>query len=64
MNQVTAATNVAADTTLALQTTQTNVEDVDIAQATINFQTTTTAYQSALMAVSKTSQQSLLNFLS
>ena len=63
MNQITAATNVSKDTTLALQTVQTNIEDVDIAQATINLQTQNTAYQAALTAVAKTSQQSLLDYL-
>jgi flagellar hook-associated protein 3 FlgL len=64
MNQITAATNVAQDSTLALQKVQSDVEDVDIAEATITLQTQNTAYQAALMAVSKTSQQSLLDFLS
>lgn len=64
MNQITQASNVASASQLALQTTQSNVEDVDVAQATINLQTQTNAYQAALMAVSKTSQRSLLDFLS
>lgn len=64
MNQINGAVNVAQDSTLALQKVQSDVEDVDVAEATINMQTQTNAYQAALMAVSKTSQQSLLDFLS
>lgn len=63
MNQINGAVNVAQDNTLALQKVQSDVEDVDIAEATITMQTQTNAYQAALMAVSKTSQQSLLDFL-
>lgn len=64
MNQINSAVSVSQDSTLALQKTQSDVEDVDVAQATINLQTQSTAYQAALMAVSKTSQRSLLDFLS
>lgn len=64
MNQITGAVAVSQDTVLALQKVKTNVEDVDIAEATITMQSAATAYQAALMAVSKTTQQSLLNFLS
>ncbi|WP_017935773.1 flagellar hook-associated protein FlgL [Nocardioides sp. Iso805N] len=63
MNQITAASNVAGDNKLALQTVQSNVEDIDIAEATINLETQTTAYNAALAAISKTSQQSLLDYL-
>lgn len=64
MNQINQASNVASASQLALQKTQSDVEDVDVAEATIEMQTQTNAYQAALMAVSKTSQQSLLDFLS
>jgi flagellar hook-associated protein 3 FlgL len=64
MNQINGAVSISQDTVLSLQKVKTNVEDVDIAEATINMQSMTTAYQAALMAVAKTSQQSLLNFLS
>jgi flagellar hook-associated protein 3 FlgL len=64
MNQINQASTVASATQLALQKTQSDVEDVDVAQATIELQTQTNAYQAALMAVSKTSQRSLLDFLS
>jgi flagellar hook-associated protein 3 FlgL len=63
-NRINSALSVSQDATLALQKVKSNAEDVDIAEATINMQTQTTAYQAALMAVSKTSQQSLLDFLS
>ena len=64
MNQINSAVSVSQDTTLALQKVKSDVEDVDVAEATITMQSMTTAYQAALMAVSKTSSQSLLNFLS
>lgn len=64
MNQINAAVSVSTDSTLNLQKVKSDVEDIDIAEATINMQTQTNAYQAALMAVSKTSQQSLLDFLS
>lgn len=64
MNQITQASNVASANQLAMQKTQSDVEDVDVAEATITLQTQTNAYQAALMAVSKTSQRSLLDFLS
>jgi len=63
-NQINTAVNVAQDSTLALQKVQSDAEDIDVAEATINLQTQSNAYQAALMAVSKTSQQSLLDFLS
>jgi flagellar hook-associated protein 3 FlgL len=47
-----------------MQKAQSDAEDVDVAEATINLQTQSNAYQAALMAVSKTSQRSLLDFLS
>jgi flagellar hook-associated protein 3 FlgL len=64
MKQIATASNVSQDTTLALQKVKSDVEDVDVAEATINMQSTTAAYQAALMAVGKSTQQSLLDFLS
>jgi flagellar hook-associated protein 3 FlgL len=64
MNQITQASNVASANQLAMQKAQSDAEDVDVAEATINLQTQSNAYQAALMAVSKTSQRSLLDFLS
>ena len=63
MKQLDTATNVSMDTTLALQKVKSDVEDVDVAEATINMQSMTAAYQAALMAVGKSTQQSLLDFL-
>ncbi|MGZ4475524.1 MAG: flagellin N-terminal helical domain-containing protein [Nocardioides sp.] len=64
MKQIDTASGISQDTTLALQKVKSDVEDVDIAEATINMQSMTAAYQAALMAVGKSTQQSLLNFLS
>lgn len=64
MNQINQASTVASANQLAMQKTQSDVEDVDVAEAVINMQTQSNAYQAALMAVGKTSQQSLLDFLS
>lgn len=64
MNQINQANNVASANQLAMQKTQSDVEDVDVAEATITLQTQSNAYQAALMAVAKTSQRSLLDFLS
>lgn len=62
-NQISTANDTAAAAVLSLQKTQSNAEDVDIAQATINVATQQTAYQAALAATSKTIQPSLLDFL-
>jgi len=62
-NQISGASDSAGATTLALQKTQSDVADVDIAEATINVATQQTAYQAALAATSKTMQPSLLDFL-
>jgi len=64
MNQINQASSVSSANQLAMQKTQSDVEDVDVAEATITLQNQTNAYQAALMAVSKTSQRSLLDFLS
>lgn len=63
MKQLDTATSVSQDTTLALQKVKSDVEDVDVAEATITMQSMTAAYQAALMAVGKSTQQSLLDFL-
>lgn len=62
-NEISTASANASSAVLSLQTTQSNVEDVDIAESTINVETQQTAYQAALAATSKTIQQSLLDFL-
>lgn len=62
-NQISTANDTASATVLSLQKTQSDVEDVDIAQATISVATQQTAYQAALAATSKTMQPSLLDFL-
>jgi flagellar hook-associated protein 3 FlgL len=62
-NQIATANDTAAAAVLSLQKTQSDAEDVDIAQATINVATQQTAYQAALAATSKTIQPSLLDFL-
>ena len=63
MKQIDTAVSVSQDTTLALQKAKSDVEDVDVAEATITMQSMTAAYQAALMAVGKSTQQSLLDFL-
>ena len=63
MKQLDTATGISQDTTLALQKVKSDVEDVDVAEATINMQSMTAAYKAALMAVGKSTQQSLLDFL-
>jgi flagellar hook-associated protein 3 FlgL len=63
-NQISTANDTASAAVLALQKTQSDAEDVDVATATINVETQQTAYQAALMATSKTMQRSLLDFLS
>jgi len=63
MKQIDTASGISQDTTLALQKVKSDVEDVDIAEATINMQSMTAAYKAALMAVGKSTQQSLLDFL-
>ena len=63
MKRLETATSVSQDTTLALQKVKSYAEDVDVAEATITMQSMTAAYQAALMAVGKSTQQSLLDFL-
>lgn len=46
-----------------IQTQLSNLQDVDLAEATMNLQTQQVAYQAALGALSKVLQPSLLNFL-
>jgi flagellar hook-associated protein 3 FlgL len=62
-NQITTAGSVASSNQLTLKKTQNDVENVDVAEATIALATQQTAYQAALAATSKTMQPSLLDFL-
>jgi flagellar hook-associated protein 3 FlgL len=48
---------------LHLKSSLSDVEDVDLAAATIDLQTQQVAYQAALAATGKTIQPSLLDFL-
>lgn len=63
MNRINQANTLASNAQLSLQSSLSDVEDVDLAQATIDLQTQQTAYQAALAATSKTIQPSLLDFL-
>jgi len=63
-NQITTAKNFLGSSILALQQVNSDAVNVDVAQATINLQTQSTAYQAALAATGKTAQQSLLDYLS
>jgi flagellar hook-associated protein 3 FlgL len=63
MNRINQASTMAANAQLSLKSSLSDVEDVDLAQATIDLQTQQTAYQAALAATSKTIQPSLLDFL-
>ena len=63
MNRINQANTMATDAQLSLKSSLSDVEDVDLAQATIDLETQQTAYQAALHATSKTIQPSLLDFL-
>lgn len=63
MNRINQASSMATDAQLSLKGSLSDVEDVDLAQATIDLETQQTAYQAALHATSKTIQPSLLDFL-
>ena len=62
-NRIQQASDLATQTQLQLTSSLSDVEDVDIAEATIQLQTREVAYQAALAATSKTIQPSLLDFL-
>jgi flagellar hook-associated protein 3 FlgL len=62
-NRITKASDLATATQLQLKSSLSDVEDVDLAEATLNLATQQTAYQAALAAASKTLQPSLLDFL-
>ncbi|SFC32306.1 flagellar hook-associated protein 3 FlgL [Nocardioides terrae] len=62
-NRITHASDLANQSVLQLTTSLTDVEDVDLAAATVDLQTQEVAYQAALAATGKTIQPSLLDFL-
>lgn len=62
-NRVAKAAELASQAQLQLKGSLSDVEDVDLAEATINLQTQQVAYQASLAATSKTIQPSLLDFL-
>jgi len=62
-NRITRASDLASQSVLQLQTSLSDVEDVDLAAATVDLQTQEVAYQAALAATGKTIQPSLLDFL-
>ncbi|MCL2543276.1 MAG: flagellar hook-associated protein FlgL [Nocardioidaceae bacterium] len=61
--QVDKAGSTASDAQLQMTGDLSSLEDVDLAQATINLQMQQVAYQASLAATSKTIQPSLLDFL-
>lgn len=62
-NRIAGAKELSESAQLQLKSSLSDVEDVDLAQATIDLQTATTAYQAALAATGRTIQPSLLDFL-
>jgi flagellar hook-associated protein 3 FlgL len=62
-NRLSKAGDLASQAQLQLKTSLSDVEDVDLAEATIDLQTQEVAYKAALAATSKTIQPSLLDFL-
>jgi flagellar hook-associated protein 3 FlgL len=62
-NRITRASDLASQSVLQLKTSLTDVEDVDLAEATVALQTQELAYKAALAATGKTVQPSLLDFL-
>ena len=62
-NRITKASDLASQSQLQLKSSLTDVEDIDLAAATIELQTQETAYKAALAAASRTIQPSLLDFL-
>ncbi|WP_300682332.1 flagellar hook-associated protein FlgL [Nocardioides sp.] len=63
MNRLQQASDLASQAQLRLKTSLSDVEDVNLAEATINVQQAEVAYQAALAATGKTIQPSLLDFL-
>ena len=61
--QVSNAGDAASGAQLQLKSNLSTIEDVDLAQATIQLQTQQVAYQASLAATAKTIQPSLLDFL-
>jgi len=62
-NRISAASELAARSQLQLKTSLSDVEEVDLAEVTIDLKTQETAYQAALAAAGRTIQPSLLDFL-
>ena len=62
-NRISQAKDLAGDTQLQLKGALSDVEEVDLAEATIELQTQEVAYQAALAAAGRTIQPSLLDFL-
>lgn len=62
-NRLTRASDLATQSVLQLKTSLSDVEDVDLAEVTIELQVAQTAYQAALAATGRTVQPSLLDFL-
>jgi flagellar hook-associated protein 3 FlgL len=63
-NRITQALSLNASNALTIKTQLSQVQDVDLTEATMNLQTQQVAYQAALGALSKVLQPSLLNFMS
>lgn len=62
-NRITHASDLASQSVLQLKSSLSDVEDVDLAAATVDLQTQQVAYQAALAATGRTVQPSLLDFL-
>lgn len=62
-NRIETAQSVAADQQLAMTNSLSEVEDTDLAEATVNLQMQEVAYQAALAATGRVIQPSLLDYL-
>ena len=62
-NRVSQAKDLADAAPLQLKTSLSDVEDVDLAKATIDLQVAETSYKAALASTARTVQPSLLDFL-
>lgn len=62
-NRIETASDLAAQSQLQLKGSLSDVEEVDLAEVTIDLKTQETAYQAALAAAGRTIQPSLLDFL-
>lgn len=62
-NRITKASELASQSQLQLKSSLTDIEDVDLAAATIELQTQEVAYKAALASAGRTIQPSLLDFL-